>query len=94
MPTIMTNDVNLYVKRDALVRQLLDVDNVQVIEKVQKALKRALAALQPQAPAAEETEYITREEQEEMLLHAFTEMYRAQKEGIELRPAEELLNEL
>lgn len=90
----MTNDVNLYVKRDALVRQLLDVDNVQVIEKVQKALKRALAALQPQASAEEETEYITREEQEEMLLHAFTEMYRAQKEGIELRPAEELLNEL
>lgn len=61
MPTIMTNDVNLYVKRDALVRQLLDVDNVQVIEKVQKALKRALAALQPQASAEEETEYITRE---------------------------------
>ena len=55
----MTNDVNLYVKRDALVRQLLDVDNVQVIEKVQKALKRALAALQPQASAEEETEYIT-----------------------------------
>lgn len=76
----MTNDVNLYVKRDALVRQLLDVDNVQVIEKVQKALKRALAALQPQASAEEETEYITREEQEEILLHAFTEMYRAQKE--------------
>ena len=48
----MTNDVNLYVKRDALMRQV---------------------------PAAEETEYITREEQEEMLLHAFTEMYRAQK---------------
>lgn len=80
MPTIMTNDVNLYVKRDALVPQLLDVDNVQVIEKVQKALKRALAALQPQASAEEETEYITREEQEEILLHAFTEMYRAQKE--------------
>ena len=80
MPTIMTNDVNLYVKRDSLVRQLLDVDNVQVIEKVQKALKRALAALQPQASAEEETEYITREEQEEILLHAFTEMYRAQKE--------------
>ena len=76
----MTNDVNLYVKRDALVRQLLDVDNVQVIEKVQKALKRALAALLPQASAEEETEYITREEQEEILLHAFTEMYRAQKE--------------
>ena len=76
----MTNDVNLYVKRDSLVRQLLDVDNVQVIEKVQKALKRALAALQPQASAEEETEYITREEQEEILLHAFTEMYRAQKE--------------
>ena len=76
----MTNDVNLYVKRDALVRQLLDVDNVQVIEKVQKALKRALAALQPQASAEEETEYITREEQEEILLHAFTEMYRPQKE--------------
>ena len=71
MPTIMTNDVNLYVKRDALVRQLLDVDNVQVIEKVQKALKRALAALQPQASAEEETEYITREEQDEILLHAF-----------------------
>ena len=76
----MTNDVNLYVKRDALVRQLLDVDNVQVIEKVQKALKRALSALQPQASAEEETEYITREEQDEILLHAFIEMYRAQKE--------------
>lgn len=90
----MTNDVNLYVKRDALVRQLLDVDNVQVIEKVQKALKRALAALQPQASAEEETEYITREEQEEMLLHAFTEMYRAQKEGIERPTLQELIDEL
>ena len=63
----MTNDVNLYVKRDALMRQ---------------------------APAAEETEYITREEQEEMLLHAFTEMYRAQKEGIERPPLQELIDEL
>ena len=61
----MTNDVNLYVKRDALMRQ---------------------------APAAEETEYITREE--EMLLHAFTEMYRAQKEGIERPTLQELIDEL
>lgn len=63
----MTNDVNLYVKRDALMRQV---------------------------PAAEETEYITREEQEEMLLHAFTEMYRAQKEGIERPTLQELIDEL
>lgn len=63
----MTNDVNLYVKRDALMRQ---------------------------APAVEETEYITREEQEEMLLHAFTEMYRAQKEGIERPTLQELIDEL
>ena len=91
----MNTDVNLYVERDALLRQLLEVDDISVIKKVQNALKRALSTVkETAAPKEEEVEYITKEEQEEMLLHAFTEMYRAQKEGIELRPAEELLNEL
>lgn len=89
----MTDNVSLYVKRDALLRQLLEVDDVRVIEKVQDALKKALAPLR-KAEAQGETEYITKEEQEEMLLNAFTEMFRARKEGRKLQTAEELLHEL
>ncbi len=42
----------------------------------------------------EEEEYITKEELEQRLLNAFTEMYRAKKEGWKLKTAEELINEL
>ena len=46
------------------------------------------------APKEEEVEYITKEEQEEMLLDAFTEMFRARKEGIKRKTLQEVIDEL
>ena len=92
---VMNTDVNLYVERDALLRQLLEVDDISVIKKVQNALKRALSTVkETAAPKEEEVEYITKEEQEEMLLDAFTEMFRARKEGIKRKTLQEVIDEL
>ena len=92
----MNTDVNLYVERDALLRQLLEVDDISVIKKVQSALKRALSTVKETAAQKEEeeVEYITKEEQEEMLLDAFTEMFRARKEGIKRKTLQEVIDEL
>lgn len=92
----MNTDVNLYVERDALLRQLLEVDDISVIKKVQNALKRALSTVKETAAQKEEeeVEYITKEEQEEMLLDAFTEMFRARKEGIKRKTLQEVIDEL
>ena len=93
---VMNTDVNLYVERDALLRQLLEVDDISVIKKVQSALKRALSTVKETAAQKEEeeVEYITKEEQEEMLLDAFTEMFRARKEGIKRKTLQEVIDEL
>lgn len=91
----MNTDVNLYVERDALLRQLLEVDDISVIKKVQSALKRALSTVkETAAPKEEEVEYISKEQFEQDMLNAFTELFRARKEGRKLISAEELLNEL
>ena len=52
----MNTDVNLYVERDALLRQLLEVDDISVIKKVQSALKRALSTVKETAAQKEEEE--------------------------------------
>ena len=49
----MNTDVNLYVERDALLRQLLEVDDISVIKKVQNALKRALSTVKQTASQTE-----------------------------------------
>ena len=93
----MTENVDLSIKRDALVSQLYSVDNVDVIEKVQRALNRAMSAVkQATVKKVEEddVEYISKEELEDVYLNAFTELCRAKKEGWKLKSAEELLHEL
>ena len=93
----MTENVDLSIKRDALVSQLYSVDNVDVIEKVQRALNKAMAAVKQAAVKKvekDDVEYIGKEELEDVYLNAFTELCRAKKEGWKLKSAEELLHEL
>ena len=93
----MTENVDLSIKRDALVSQLYSVDNVDVIEKVQRALNKAMAAVKQSTVKKDEeddVEYISKEELEDVYLNAFTELCRAKKEGWKLKSAEELLHEL
>lgn len=93
----MTGNVDLSVQRDALISQLYQVDDVNVIQKVQRSLNRALSTVKKAAAPTneeEEEEYITKEELEQKYLEAFTEMYRAKKEGWKLKSARELIDEL
>lgn len=94
----MTENSALAMQREALINELRNVDDIDVIQKVQRSLNRALAAVKKAASKAQEEEdeeeYISKEELEQRYLRAFTQMYRAKKEGWKLKSAEELLNEL
>lgn len=93
----MTENSALAMQREALINELRNVDDLDVIQKVQRSLNRALAAVKKAASKAQEEdeeEYISKEELEQRYLRAFTQMYRAKKEGWKLKSAEELLNEL
>lgn len=94
----MVENVNLSIKRDALIGQLYSVDNVDVIEKVQRALNKAMAAVK-QATAKktvedDDVEYISKEELMADLREAFTEMYQDQRDGIKRKTLQEVIDEL
>ncbi|OUN80415.1 hypothetical protein B5G04_08450 [Bacteroides sp. An51A] len=93
----MTENSALAMQREALINELRNVDDIGVIQKTQRYLNRALAAVKKAASKTQEEdeeEYISKEELEQRYLRAFTQMYRAKKEGWKLKSAEELLNEL
>ena len=94
----MTENVDLSIKRDALVSQLYSVDNVDVIEKVQRALNRAMSAVKQatvkKAVEDDDVEYISKEELMADLREAFTEMYRDQRDGIKRKTLQEVIDEL
>lgn len=92
----MTNNSALTMQREALINELRNVDDIDVIRKVQRSLNRALATVKKTENKAkeEEVEHISKEEIMDSLRESLTEYYLAQKEGRKLRPAEELLNEL
>lgn len=92
----MIENSALTLQREALINELRNVDDIDVIQKVQRSLNRALAAVKKAACKAqeEEEEYISKEEIMDSLRESLTEYYRAQKEGRKLRLAEDLLNEL
>ncbi len=93
----MTENVDLSIKRDALVSQLYSVDNVDVIEKVQRALNKAMAAVKQAAVKKveeDDAEYISKEELMADLREAFTEMYRDQRDGIKRKTLQEVIDEL
>lgn len=93
----MTDNATLTMQREELINELRAVDDINVIQKVQRSLKRALVAVKKaaaQKKAEEEEEYISREELEEKYLNAFIELFRAKKEGRNLKSARELIDEL
>lgn len=92
----MTENSALAMEREALINELRNVDDIDVIQKVQRSLNRALAAVKKAASKAkeEEVEYISKEELEQRYLRAFTQMYRAKKEGWKLKSLRELIDEL
>ena len=91
----MTENSALAMQREALINELRNVDDIDVIQKVQRSLNRALTAVKKAASKAkEEEEYISKEEIMDDLREAFVEYYSAKKEGRKLKSAEELLNEL
>lgn len=91
----MTENSALAMQREALINELRNVDDIDVIQKVQRSLNRALTAVKKAASKAkEEEEYISKEEIMDSLRESLTEYYQAKKEGRKLRSAEELLNEL
>lgn len=93
----MTENSALAMQREALINELRNVDDIGVIQKTQRYLNRALAVVKKAASKMQEEdeeEYISKEELEQRYLRAFTQMYRAKKEGWKLKSAEELLNEL
>ena len=74
----MTENSALAMQREALINELRNVDDIDVIQKVQRSLNRALAAVKKAASKAQEEEdeeeYISKEELEQRYLRAFTQM--------------------
>lgn len=88
-----TNNLTLEMQREELIHELQRVDNIEVIEKVKHSLKRALASVK-RKEQEEESDHVTKEQFANDLYNAFVEMYRAERDGVKLKTAEELLNEL
>ena len=91
----MTEKSALAMEREALINELRNVDDIDVIQKVQRSLNRALAAVKKAASKAkEEEEYISKEEIMDSLRESLTEMYTAQRDGIKRKTLQEVIDEL
>ena len=92
----MTENSALAMEREALINELRNVDDIDVIQKVQRSLNRALTAVKKAASKAkeEEVEYISKEEIMDSLRESLTEMYIAQRDGIKRKTLQEVINEL
>ena len=92
----MTENSTLAMQREALINELRNVDDIDVIQKVQRSLNRALTAVKKAASKAkeEEVEYISKEEIMDSLRESLTEMYTAQRDGIKRKTLQEVIDEL
>ena len=92
----MTENSTLAMQREALINELRNVDDIDVIQKVQRSLNRALTAVKKAASKAkeEEVEYISKEEIMDSLRESLTEMYIAQRDGIKRKTLQEVIDEL
>ena len=92
----MTENSALAMQREALINELRNMDDIDVIQKVQRSLNRALTAVKKAASKAkeEEVEYISKEEIMDRLRESLTEMYIAQRDGIKRKTLQEVINEL
>ena len=94
----MTENSALAMQREALINELRNVDDIDVIQKTQRYLNRALAAVKKAASKAkeeeDEEEYISKEEIMDSLRESLTEMYIAQRDGIKRKTLQEVIDEL
>ena len=74
--------------RGELAREILNIDNIELLQKVQRYLKRAMKT------EKEEVEYIEKEEILNSIREGLREIKEARRTGRKLMTAEELLNEL
>ena len=74
--------------RGELARDILNIESVELLQKIQRYIKRAVKVEQ------EETEYIEKEEILNSIREGLKEIKEARRTGRKLMTAEELLNEL
>ena len=80
--------MELNAMRGELAREILNIESVELLQKVQRYLKRAMKT------EKEEVEYIEKEEILNSIREGLREIKEAQRTGRKLMSAEELLNEL
>ena len=74
--------------RGELARDILNIESIELLQKIQRYIKRAVKVEQ------EETEYIEKEEILNSIREGLKEIKEARCTGRKLMTAEELLNEL
>ena len=80
--------MELNAMRGELAREILNIESVELLQKIQRYIKRAVKTEQ------EETEYIEKEEILNSIREGLKEIKEARRNGRKLMTAEELLNEL
>ena len=80
--------MELNAMRGELAREILNIESMELLQKVQRYLKRAMKT------EKEEVEYIEKEEILDSIREGLREIKEAQRTGRKLMTAEELLNEL
>ena len=80
--------MELNAMRGELAREILNIESIELLQKVQRYIKRAVKVEQ------EEVEYIEKEEILNSIREGLREIKEARRTGRKLMSAEELLNEL
>ena len=80
--------MELNAMRGELAREILNIESMELLQKVQRYIKRAMKK------EIEEVEYIEKEEILNSIREGLREIKEAQRTGRKLMTAEELLNEL
>ena len=80
--------MELNAMRGELARDIFNIESVELLQKIQRYIKRAVKVEQ------EETEYIEKEEILNSIREGLKEIKEARRTGRNLMTAEELLNEL
>ena len=80
--------MELNAMRGELAREILNIESIELLQKVQRYLKRAMKV------EREEGEYIEKEEILDYIREGLREIKEARRTGRKLMDAEELLNEL
>ena len=80
--------MELNAMRGELAKEILNIESIELLQKVQRYIKRAVKVEQ------EEVEYIEKEEILNSIREGLREIKEARRTGRKLMTAEELLNEL